>query len=274
MKKKHNIAGIILTVFLFAIAFITIVPFIWMLISSFAPNSEIVKVTGGLFPAPTTVENYINIQEKFNFLRLFANSLFVATVKTVIAIYTSAVLGFVFSKMRFRGRNLLFGIVMSTMMIPWAVTIIPQYEMFTNWGLQDTYSSLVLPGLISAFGIFLFRQSIGGISDELIEAAKLDGASDARIFHSIILPMSHNTIAALAIFTFLWNWEDYLWPFLMITDENKQLLAVGLKAFNGQYGTDYGGLFAATSLAIIPVIIVYMIFQKQFIAGIATGSGK
>ncbi|OZG61017.1 sugar ABC transporter permease [Bifidobacterium myosotis] len=274
MKKKHNIAGIILTIFLFVIAFITIVPFIWMLISSFAPNSEIVKVTGGLFPAPTTVENYINIQEKFNFLRLFANSLFVATVKTVIAIYTSAVLGFVFSKMRFRGRNLLFGIVMSTMMIPWAVTIIPQYEMFTNWGLQDTYSSLVLPGLISAFGIFLFRQSIGGISDELIEAAKLDGASDAKIFHSIILPMSHNTIAALAIFTFLWNWEDYLWPFLMITDENKQLLAVGLKAFNGQYGTDYGGLFAATSLAIIPVIIVYMIFQKQFIAGIATGSGK
>lgn len=160
------------------------------------------------------------------------------------------------------------------MMIPWAVTIIPQYEMFTNWGLQDTYTSLVLPGMISAFGIFLFRQSISGISDELIEAAKLDGASETRIFHSIILPMSHNTIAALAIFTFLWNWEDYLWPFLMITDEHKQLLAVGLKAFNGQYGTDYGGLFAATSLAIVPVIIVYMIFQKQFIAGIATGSGK
>ena len=115
------------------------------------------------------------------------------------------------------------------MMIPWAVTIIPQYEMFTNWGLQDTYTSLVLPGMISAFGIFLFRQSISGISDELIEAAKLDGASETRIFHSIILPMSHNTIAALAIFTFLWNWEDYLWPFLMITDENKQLLAVGLR---------------------------------------------
>lgn len=108
-------------------------------------------------------------------------------------------LGYVFSKMRFRGRNLLFGVVMSTMMIPWAVTIIPQYEMFTNWGLQDTYTSLVLPGMISAFGIFLFRQSIAGISDELIEAAKLDGASETRIFHSIILPMSHNTIAALAI---------------------------------------------------------------------------
>ena len=245
--KSRKIGGIILTILLFIAAIITIVPFVWMFISSFAPNSEIVKVTGGLFPKPSTIDNYVSIQEKFNFLRLFANSLIVAVLKTGIAIYTSAVLGYVFSKMRFRGRNLLFGIVMSTMMIP---------------------------GMISAFGIFLFRQSISGISDELIEAAKLDGASETRIFHSIILPMSHNTIAALAIFTFLWNWEDYLWPFLMITDEHKQLLAVGLKAFNGQYGTDYGGLFAATSLAIVPVIIVYMIFQKQFIAGIATGSGK
>ena len=131
-----------------------------------------------------------------------------------------------------------------------------------------------MPGLVSGFGVFLFRQSIGSISDEIIEAAKLDGASDARIFHQIILPMSRNSIAALAIFTFLWNWEDYLWPFLMITDSDKMLLSVGLKMFNGQHGTDYGGLFAATSLAIIPVIIVYMVFQKQFIAGIATGSCK
>lgn len=248
--KNRRIGGIILTALLFAVALITIVPFIWMFISSFAPNSEIVKVTGGLFPKPSALANYVSIQEKFNFLRLFINSLVVAGLKTGIAVYTSAVLGYVFSKMRFRGRNLLFGVVMSTMMIPWAVTIIPQYEMFTNWGLQDTYTSLVLPGMISAFGIFLFRQSIAGISDE---------------------PQYHRSIGDI---TFLWNWEDYLWPFLMITDEKKQLLAVGLKAFNGQYGTDYGGLFAATSLAIVPVIIVYMIFQKQFIAGIATGSGK
>ncbi|WP_018142508.1 carbohydrate ABC transporter permease [Alloscardovia criceti] len=270
----RRVGSIILTVFLFIIAVITIVPFLWMFISSFAPNSEIVKINGGLFPTPTTIENYINIQENFNFFRLFGNSVFVATVKTVIIIYTSALLGFVFSKMRFFGRDILFGVVMSTMMIPWAVTIIPQYEMMVNFGWLDTYKALIIPGLVSGFGIFLFRQSISGISDELIEAARLDGASDTRIFHSLILPLSHNTIAALAIFTFLWNWEDYLWPFLMITDDTKQLLAVGLKAFNGQYGTDYGGLFAATSLAIVPVIIVYMIFQKQFIAGIATGSSK
>lgn len=272
--RRITVGAVILNVLLFVVAFITIVPFIWMLLSSFAPNSEIVKVTGSLFPRPSTVSNYVNIQQRFDFLRLFANSLFIASVKTIIVIYTSAVLGFVFAKMRFRGRTLLFGIVMSTMMVPWAVTIIPQYEMMTQFGWLDTYTSLIVPSMISAFGIFLFRQSITGIPDELIEAAKIDGASDRRIFHRIILPMSHNTIAALAIFTFLWNWEDYLWPFLMITDEKKQLLAVGLKQFNGQYGTDYGGLFAATSLAIVPVIIVYLVFQKQFIAGIAAGSGK
>lgn len=105
-------------------------------------------------------------------------------------------------------------------------------------------------------------------------AVRLDGASDWRIFHQVVLPMSRNSIAALAIFTFLWNWEDYLWPFLMIADDDKQLLSVGLKMFSGQYGTDYGGLFAATSVTIIPVVIVYLVFQKQFIAGIATGSGK
>lgn len=274
VKTRSKVAGVILTVLLFIVAFVTIVPFIWMLVSSFAPNSEIVKVTGGVFPTPSTVDNYVNIQQKFDFLRLFMNSLVIASIKTVIVIYTSAVLGFVFAKMRFRGRNVLFGVVMSTMMIPWAVTIIPQYEMMTQFGWLDTYTALIVPSLISGFGIFLFRQSISGIPDELIEAAKLDGASDSRIFHRIVLPMSHNTVAALAIFTFLWNWEDYLWPFLMITDEKKQLLAVGLKQFNGQYGTDYGGLFAATSLSIIPVIIIYLVFQRQFIAGIASGSGK
>ena len=273
-KTARTIGSVILTVLLFVVALITIVPFLWMFISSFSPNSEIVKINGGLFPTPSTLDNYVSIQENFNFLRLFGNSVFVATVKTVIIIYTSALLGFVFAKMRFFGRDFLFAIVMSTMMIPWAVTIIPQYEMMVSFGWLDSYKALIIPGLVSGFGIFLFRQSISGISDELIEAARLDGASDTRIFHSLILPLSHNTIAALAIFTFLWNWEDYLWPFLMITDESKQLLAVGLKAFNGQYGTDYGGLFAATSLAIVPVIIVYMVFQKQFIAGIATGSSK
>ncbi|EUJ33702.1 ABC transporter permease [Listeria floridensis FSL S10-1187] len=259
---------------LLILAIITVIPFVWMLVSSFATNAEIVKVNGGFFPKMSTLENYVSIQEKFNFMRMFFNSLFISVVTTAIVIYTSALIGFIFAKFKFRGRGLLFGIVLSTMMLPWAVTIIPKYEMMLDFGWLDSYKALIIPAMVSGFGVFLFRQSISGISDEMLEAARIDGASDFYIFHRIILPMSRNTIASLAIFQFLWSWEDYLWPFLMINDENKQLISVGLRAFNGQYGTDYGGLFAATSLSIIPIIVVYIIFQKQFIAGVAKGSGK
>lgn len=272
--KGRSLLSTVITVILFVLAFITIVPFIWMLVSSFATNSAIVDVSGGVFPKMSTLSNYFNIQSHFDFLRFFMNSLFVSVVKTGVIIYSSAAFGYMFSKMRFRGRRVLFGIVLSTMMVPWAVTIIPQYEMMSDWGWMDTYRSLIVPGLVSAFGIFMFKQAIGGISDEIIEAARIDGAGDSRIFHLIVLPMSKNSISALAIFQFLWCWEDYLWPFLMVTDPGKQVLAVGLKMFNSQFGTDYGGLFAATSIAIIPVLIVYLIFQKQFIAGVASGSGK
>ncbi|MBP1045249.1 carbohydrate ABC transporter permease [Enterococcus sp. BWM-S5] len=270
MKTKK----IFFNLFLLFLALVTVVPFVWMLLSSFATNQEIVRVDGGLFPTPSTFQNYVDVQEKFNFMRMFFNSLFISVAITAITIYSSALVGFVFAKFRFKGRNLLFGVVLSTMMLPWAVTIIPKYEMMMDFGWLDSYKALIIPAMVSGFGIFMFRQSISQISDEMLEAARVDGASDFFIFHKIILPMSRNTIASLAIFQFLWSWEDFLWPFLVINDEKKQLISVGLRMFNGQYGTDYGGLFAATSISIIPVIIVYIIFQKQFIAGVATGSGK
>lgn len=270
----RRVGQIIFNILLWLLAIVTIIPFVWMFISSFAPNSAIVDITGGFFPKPTTLDNYKGIQEKFDFFRLFCNSLFISIVKTVIVLYTSALMGYVFAKMRFRGRNILFGLTLATMMIPWAVTIIPQYEMMQQMGLFGSYWSLILPAMINGFGVFQLRQSMSEIPDEIVEAARVDGASETRIFHQIMLPMCRNGIAALGIFVFLWNWEDYLWPFLMISDDKKQLLSVGLKAFNGQYGTDYGGLFAATSLAIIPVLLVYLLFQKQFIAGIAAGSSK
>ncbi len=271
MNKGKTIA---LNSILVILSLITIVPFIWMLLSSFAPNSEIVKIGGSLFPTPSSMSNYLDVQEKFNFLRMFANSLFIAITTTVIIIYTSALMGFVFAKFRFWGKNVLFGVVLSTMMLPWAVTIIPKYEMMVDFGWLDSYKALIIPSMVSGFGIFMFRQAISQIPDEMLEAARVDGASDFYIFHRIILPMSQNTIASLAIFQFLWSWEDFLWPYLMINNEEKQLLSVGLRMFNGQYGTDYGGLFAATSISIIPVIVIYIIFQKRFIAGVSSGSIK
>ena len=264
----------LLNVVLFILAIITVVPFAWMMVSAFATNAEIVRIDGAFFPTPSTISNFTDVFAKFNFIQMFNNSLFIAGITTVIIIYTSAMMGFVFAKFEFRGRQFLFGIIMATMMLPWAVTIIPRYQMMVSFGWLDTYRALIVPSLFSGFGIFMFRQAISSISDSLIEAARVDGASDFFIFHRIILPMARNTIASLAIFQFLWSWEDFLWPFIIINNQSRQLISVGLRIFNGRHGTDFGGLFAATSLSIVPVILVYLIFQKQFISGIASGSGK
>ncbi len=270
-KKIGKICLVIVLVFF---GLVTIVPFVWMLFSSFKQPSEIYALDQTFLPQVFTTENYASLQERFNFLRYFGNSLFVASVVTLIVIYTSTLCGFVLSKYEFKGRGALFGLVVGTMMIPWSVTIIPKYSMFMSLGFLDTYWALILPVSLSGFGVFLMRQSIGTIPNEILEAARVDGASEFYIFHRIIFPMARNGISALAIFQFLGIWEDYLWPYLVINTEEKQLLAVGLNMFSGRYSTDYGGLFAATTISILPVILVYIIFQKRFIEGIANSAVK
>lgn len=264
----------ILNVILLVMGIVTVYPFVWMLFSSFKENKEIMALEQTLLPKEFTIDNYINMNERFDFMQFFFNSVFVTIVVTILVIYTSTICGYVLSKYRFRGRNILFGFILSTMMIPWCVTIIPKYTMIQAFGWLDSYKALIIPAMFSGFGIFMMKQHISEIPDEIIEAARIDGASEFRIFHRIIFPMSKNGIASIAIFQFLWTWEDYLWPYLVINSKEKQLLAVGLKMFNGQYSTDYGSLFAATAVSIIPVLIIYLFFQKQFIAGIASSAVK
>ena len=272
MRQKIKI--FLFNIILLTVSMIIIIPFVWMLLSSFKSNSEIVKIGGSFWPNEFNFSNYLNIQENFPFITMFLNSLLVAIVITIAIVYTSTIVGFVLAKYKFKGRNQLFSLILATMMIPWCVTIIPKYDMIVKFGWLDSYAALIIPSLISGFGIFVLRQNIMSIPDEIIEAARIDGASESYIFHRIIFPMSRNAISSVAIFQFLWVWEDYLWPYLVINSESKQLLSVGLKMFNGQYSTDYGGLFAATAISIIPVIIVYVIFQKRFIEGIAGASIK
>lgn len=272
MPKKLN--SVILNVILLVMGVITVYPFVWMLLSSFKQNQEIMALDQKLLPEQFTIQNYINMNDRFDFMRFFFNSVLVTIVVTVIVIYTSTICGFVLSKYKFRGRKILFGFILSTMMIPWCVTIIPKYTMIQSFGWLDSYKALIIPAMFSGFGIFMMKQHISKIPDEVIEAARIDGANEFRIFHQIIFPMSKNGIASIAIFQFLWTWEDYLWPYLVINTKEKQLLAVGLKMFNGQYSTDYGALFAATAVSIIPVLIIYLFFQKQFIAGIASSAVK
>ena len=235
---------------------LTVFPFVWMVLSSFKSNGEIEALEQTLLPQTPVLENYLNLQNNFNFLQYFLNSVFVAVA------------------VNFRGKNLIFAVVMMTMMVPWSVTIIPRYTMFVQAGLQDSYLALIIPSMVSGFGVFMMKQNMEAVPNELIEAARMDGSNEFQIFHKLIFPLSKNGISAIAIFQFLWIWEDYLWPYLMIDSEAKQLLAVGLTTFNGRYTTDYGGLFAATSISILPVILVYVIFQRRFVAGVAAGAVK
>lgn len=271
---RKNICRIGLHAFLLLLGIVTVYPFVWMLSSSFKENGEIMALEQHLLPRVFTFENYVHMNQRFDFMRFFANSLLVTVVVTILVIYTSTICGFVLSKYRFRGRNALFGFVLSTMMIPWCVTIIPKYSMIRSFGWLDSYKALIIPVMFSGFGIFMMKQHISSLPDEILEAARIDGANEFYIFHRIIFPMAKNGISSIAIFQFLWTWEDYLWPYLVINTKEKQLLSVGLKMFNGQFSTDYGALFAATTISIIPVLLIYLFFQKQFIAGIASSAVK
>lgn len=271
---KRKVSSIVLNIVLLLLGIVTVYPFAWMLASSFKQNKEIMALSQTFLPKVFTTANYISMNSHFDFIRFFANSLFITISVTLIVVYTSTICGFVLSKYKFKGRNILFGFVLATMMIPWCVTIIPKYSMIRAFGWMNSYRALIIPGMFSGFGIFMMKQHIASLPNEILEAARIDGANEFYIFHKIILPMAKNGISSIAIFQFLWTWEDFLWPYLVINDDKKQLLAVGLKMFNGQYSTDYGALFAATTISIIPVLIVYIFFQKQFIAGIAASAVK
>ena len=272
MKRKTS--SISLNIVLIACSILTVLPFIWMLCSSFKTNVEINALTQTFFPQNPTTQNYEDVLQKFDFLRYFLNSLIYALCITVMTIYTSTLAGFVLCKYRFKGRQLLFTLILMTMMVPGVVTIIPRYSMMQSLGWIDSFKALIVPSTFTPFGIFMMRQACVAIPNEMLEAARIDGSNEFYTFHRIVLPQLRNSIVSIAIFQFLWAWDDYLWPYLVIRTGNKQLLSVALNLFSGRYSTDYAGLFAATSIAIIPVAVFYIIFQKRFIEGVSASAVK
>lgn len=274
IKLVKTSKTISLNVILFIGSILTILPFIWMLCSSFKTNAEINALNQTFFPQSFSLKNYVDVLQRFDFLKYFKNTAVYTLVISVITVYSSAVAGFVLCKYRFKGRHALFAAILSTMMIPGVVTLIPRYSMMQAFDWLDTYWALILPSVFTPFGIFMMRQACEAIPNELLEAARIDGASEFYIFHRIVLPLLKNSIVSMAIFQFLWAWDDYLWPYLVIQSREKQLLSVALNLFSGRYSTDYAGLFAATSITIVPVIIFYIIFQKRFVEGVSASAVK
>jgi multiple sugar transport system permease protein len=249
----------------------TLVPFLWMVLSAFKTASEIIRVPPTFLPENPTLESFRTIfsDPKIPLARFYFNSSFVAFTNIAVQLFTSSLAGYVFAKYRFSGKNLIFGLILASMMIPFQVTIIPAYLLIVRLGLADTLWGLVVPSAVNAFGIFLMKQFIEGIPSELIDAARIDGASEFGIYWRIILPQVGAALATLGIFNFMANWNAYLWPLIVITTHERRTLPIMLTWYNSQHGTRYDLTMAASILVVMPVIVVYLLAQRWVVQGVA-----
>lgn len=243
-------------------------PFVWMAISSFKTGFEIVQIPPTLWPHSPTLENYRVVLTSVPFLRYFGNSLLVSTTVTAGVLFTSALSGYVFAKFAFPGRQFLFFLVLSTLMVPFELVMIPLYLIMLKLHLVNTYWALILPGCVRVFGIFLMRQFMMQIPTELIEAARIDGSGEFQTFWRIILPQVRPALATVGIFTFMTTWNDYLWPLVAIDSMELRTLPVGLAMLTTkQFATRYDLSMAGATLAVVPVMLVFLFLQKYFVKG-------
>ena len=275
MKKrsKYKKYHYVIIAFLAVLSAIMMYPMVWMFLTSFKSNAEIRTYRTKVLPVEWTLERYRSAFERAPVAGWFANSMFITICVTAAVILTSTLIGYVFAKYEFRGKKLLFVLLLATMMVPPQVTMIPRYLMIQKMHLFNTRWALIVPGLVSAFSIYLARQFIGDIPDSLCEAAKIDGAGPIRIYWHVILPNIKPAIGSIGIFTAMMHWNDYLNPLLMLNDMEKMTLPLGLVIFDSQRTSDLSATMAA-SMIMIPMIVIFLVFQKQFIKGMTMSGIK
>lgn len=269
IHKKRKVNSIILNVSLMIGAIVTIFPLVWMFLSSVKPMKEIIKMPPDFFPREPTVGNFVTLFETLPFLRFLLNSVIVTVLSTLILVFVCAIAGFVFAKFNFSGKKILYSLILLTMMIVDEVLVLPLYMMITEVQLNNTYAALILPFLATGFGVFLMRQFITSIPSELIEAATIDGASYLKIFTKIIIPLIKPALSSLTIFNFIWMWNMLMWPVVVVDSESMMTLQIAMSRFTSMYMTRYDLTMAAATIATIPVLIIYVLLQKNFVKGIA-----
>ena len=266
------------TVFFYGVAIllavIALIPFLWMISTSFKSRGALMSIPIEWIPENPTWDAYIKVFSKFPFAKTIANSLFISVSYTAITLLSAAMAAFAFAKLRFTGSRVIFGGYLATMMIPTQVTMIPLFVIMTKLGLKDTYASVIMPSIFRPFAIFLLVQQMRTIPEDLLAAARIDGAGVFQVFRKIALPLCVPSLATLSITTFMESWNDYLWPLLMLGDKNKMTLPIALPTLNGQYATEYNVLMAGSLISMVPIIVIYMIAQKQFKSGMMAGGIK
>ncbi|HAA6456150.1 TPA_asm: carbohydrate ABC transporter permease [Listeria monocytogenes] len=265
-RQKSRGAQIVVITILTVGGFFMILPFIWMVLSSLKTDAEILKIPPTIWPETFTLDNFTKLFTEMDFAIYLKNTLIIVFF-SFFGLFLNAMAGYGFAKFKFKGKNKLFYLVLATMMIPGQVTMIPVYLLLNAAGLTNTMTGIVLPGLVGAFGIFLFRQFMSTISDDLLEAARLDGASEFYIFWRIVIPISRPVLAVQGILTFIAGWNSFLWPLIIANDEKFYTLSVGLQLLKGQYGSNYALQMAGATFMVIPIILIFMTFQKYILKG-------
>ena len=251
--------------------FLVVIPFIWMLVSSFKPEAEVRAVPPTWWPETLTLDNYDRLFTQLDFPTYFMNSVIVALAVTIGNMLFCSMLGYALAKLDFPGKKALFVVVLGTLMVPGVVTFVPLFVITTKMGLTNTLLGMILPFLAGPFGVFLMRQYILTLPDELIQAARIDGAGEMRIFASVILPLCGPALATLGILTFLGSWNNFLWPLVVAQTEDKYTLPVALALYAvGQNATQYGLLLAGAMVVVVPILIVFFTLQKHIVQGLAT----
>ena len=274
LERSRKIATFLTYAVLIIGSIIMIFPFVWMILTSSktVPESNMIPPT--ILPARWMLDNFKDVVTNLPFVNLYINTALMVLFRVICAVVFSSMAGYAFAKLNFKGKNLLFGIVLVQMSLPSQIFIIPQYQMVAKMGMANTIFALVFPGLVSAFGTFFLRQTYMGIPTEIGEAAYLDGCNQFETFYKVMFPLTGTSVAALTIFTAVFAYGDLMWPQVVNSDTTMMTLFAGLASLQGVFETNYPIMMAGSLLAMLPMVVLYLIFQRQFIEGIASTGGK
>lgn len=273
-RRKNAVWRFLTYTFVLAATVVMLVPLYWMIVAASLPQELFIEFPPRLYPGTSFFENFAALQERSNFVRSIGNSVFIAVVYTIISILLCSMAGFAFAKYEFRFKEPIFYVILATLVLPIQLLVIPLFLMMSQIGWTDTFRAIILPWLANPIGIFLMRQNMQSIPDALLESARMDGATEFQLFYRIALPAMRSSVAALAIILFLFQWDLFLYPLVILEDSANYTIPVALAGLEGAQRVYFDQIMVATSLAIIPLAILFLFLQKQFVSGILAGSLK
>jgi multiple sugar transport system permease protein len=271
---RRVIPTILIHIALIAGALFAAAPLLWMLSASLMPQGEATAFPPRLIPSRITFSHYGDLFTRLSLGRAFLNSLFVAVAATLLSLLFNSMAGYAFAKLKFGGRDRIFAVLIASLAIPAQVAMLPLFLMLKSLGLVNTYAGVLVPYIATIYGLFLVRQFMVSIPDDLLAAARVDGASELRIYWSIVLPVARPVLATLAIFTFMSAWNDFMWPLIILSDDDKYTMPVAVASLLGEHALDMELMMASAVLTVVPILLLFFVLQKQYIAGMMAGSVK